>query len=85
MVVRPVQRRQAMLDAEIDRARSDIKAGTDQLDQGRSVDGDAFFAEWDAELEELEKIENTFGAAPDASFPGRGEWEARTRRLRTRG
>lgn len=30
-------------------------------------------------------LENTFGAAPDASFPGRGEWEVRTRRLRTRG
>ncbi len=30
-------------------------------------------------------LESTFGAAPGASFPGRGEWEARTRRLRTRG
>ena len=30
-------------------------------------------------------LDDTFGAAPDASFPGRGEWEARTRRLRTRG
>lgn len=53
--VRPFQQRQAILDAEIERARSDIEAGADQLDQGRSVDGGAFFAEWDAELEELEK------------------------------
>ena len=53
--VRPFQQRQAMLDAEVDRARSDIKAGADQLDQGRIVDADTFFAEWDAELEELEK------------------------------
>ncbi len=73
-----------MLGAEIDRARSDIEAGSDQLDRGRGVDGGTFFAEWDAELEDLEKLENTFGAAPGASFPGRGEWEARTRRLRTR-
>ena len=83
--VRRFQQRQAMLDVEIDGARSDIEAGADQLDQGRSVDGGAFFAEWDAELEELEKLENTFGATPNASFPGRDEWEARTRRLRTRG
>lgn len=53
--VRPFQHRQAMLDAEIDRARSDIEAGADQLDQGRIVDAGAFFAEWDAELEELEE------------------------------
>ena len=83
--VRRFQQRQAMLDVEIDRARSDIEAGADQLDQGRSVDAGAFFAEWDAELEELEELEKTFGAAPDASFPGRSEWEARTRRLRIRG
>ena len=31
-----------------------IKAGADQLDQGLIVDGDAFFEEWDAELDELE-------------------------------
>ena len=53
--VRPFQQRQAMLDAEIDRARSDIAAGAHQLDQGHIVDSGAFFAEWDAELEELEK------------------------------
>ena len=82
--VRLFQQRQVP-DAETDRARRDIEAGTDQLDQGRSADGGTFFAEWDAELEELEELKNTFGAAPDASFPGRNEWEARARRLRTRG
>ena len=52
--LRPFQRRQAVLDAEIDRARRVIKAGADQLDHGIIVDGDAFFEEWDAELDELE-------------------------------
>ena len=52
--LRPFQRRHAVLDAEIDRARRVIKAGAEQLDQGLIVDGDAFFEEWDAELDELE-------------------------------
>ena len=52
--LRPFQRRHAVLDAEIDRARRVIKAGADQLDQGLIVDGDAFFEEWDAEVDELE-------------------------------
>lgn len=49
--MRPLQYRQAVLDAEIDRARSDIEAGADQLDQGLIVDAGTFFAEWDTELE----------------------------------
>ena len=52
--LRPFQRRHAVLDAEIDRARRVIKAGAEQLDQGLIVDGDAFFEESDAELDELE-------------------------------
>ena len=52
--LRPFQHRQAVLDAEIDRARRDIEAGADQLDQGRIVDADAFFEEWDAELDAFE-------------------------------
>ena len=52
--VRLFQHRQAVLDAEIDRARGDIEAGADQLDQGRVVDADAFFEEWDADLDALE-------------------------------
>ena len=52
--LRPFQHRQAVLDTEIDSARRGIEAGADQLDQGRIVDGDTFFEEWDAELAELE-------------------------------
>lgn len=52
--LRPFQHRHAVLAAEIERARGDIAAGADHLDRGRVVDGDAFFEEWDAELDELE-------------------------------
>ena len=52
--LRPFQHRHAVLDAELDRARRGIKAGADQLDEDRIVDGDTFFEEWDAELAELE-------------------------------
>ena len=52
--LRPFQRRQAVLDAEVDRARTAIEVGADQLERGLIVDGDAFFEEWDAELDELE-------------------------------
>lgn len=41
--MRPFQRRQAVLDAENDRARRHIEAGADQLDLGRIVDAEAFF------------------------------------------
>lgn len=40
--------------AEIDRARAMIEVGAAQLDQGRGLDGESFFAEWDAELDALE-------------------------------
>ena len=36
------------------RARAMIREGVDQLDSDRTVDGATFFAEWDAELAELE-------------------------------
>lgn len=52
--LQPFQHRHAVLDAELDRARRGIKAGADQLDEDRIVDGDTFFEEWDAELAELE-------------------------------
>lgn len=52
--LRPFQHRQAVLDAEIGRARRNIEAGADQLDQGRIVDADAFFEAWDAELDAFE-------------------------------
>lgn len=52
--VRPFQHRHAVMDAELDRARREIEAGAGQLDEGRTVEGDAFFEEWDAELDERE-------------------------------
>ena len=60
--VRPLQYRQAVLDAEIDRARSDIEAGADQLDQGLIVDAGTFFAEWDTELERAHRAPATSSA-----------------------
>ena len=49
------QRRRAVLRAEIERARGEIAAGADDLDQGRIVEGDLFFREWDADLDEREE------------------------------
>ena len=52
--VRLLEDRQAARRAEIERARAMIREGVDQLDSDRTVDGATFFAEWDAELAELE-------------------------------
>ena len=52
--LRQFQHHHAVLAAETERARGDIKEGADQLDRGRIVDGDVFFEEWDGELDELE-------------------------------
>ena len=52
--VRLLEVRHVLLQAELDRARAMIGDGAEQLDQGLTVDGKAFFAEWDAELAELE-------------------------------
>lgn len=53
--LRPYRRRRAVLRAEIERARGKIAAGADDLDQGRIVEGDVFFREWDADLDEREE------------------------------
>lgn len=53
--LRLFQHRRAMLRAEIERARRAIAAGADDLDQGRIVEGDVFFREWDADLDEREE------------------------------
>jgi|GEM_PF-6076161 len=37
--------------AELERARALIEEGGDQLARGQVVDGDAFFREWDEELD----------------------------------
>ena len=52
--VRLLQDQIALRQAEIDRARAAIQVGAEQLAQGRTVEGETFFAEWDAELDELE-------------------------------
>ena len=52
--IRPFQHHHAVLEAEIARARGEIEIGAQDLDQGRSVDAEAFFARWDAELDRLE-------------------------------
>lgn len=52
--VRLLEDRHALRQAEIDRARSLIHEGAEQLDEGKVMDGDLFFREWDAELDELE-------------------------------
>ena len=53
--LRSFQHRRAVLRAEIERARGEIAAGADDLDQGRIVEGDAFFREWDADLDGREE------------------------------
>ena len=53
--LRPFQHRRAVLRAEIERARGEIAAGGDDLDRGRIVEGDVFFREWDADLDEREE------------------------------
>ncbi len=53
--LRLFQHRRAVLRAEIERARGKIAAGVDDLDQGRFVEGEVFFREWDADLDEREE------------------------------
>lgn len=52
--IRLLEDHQARLQAEVERARSLIQEGADQLDRGEVVDGETFFREWDEELEALE-------------------------------
>jgi|GEM_PF-1923889 len=49
--VRLLEDRYARRQAEIDRARTLIREGAEQLTAGPVVDGDLFFKEWDAELD----------------------------------
>ena len=49
--VRLLEDQQALRQAEIERARALIRERADQLADGRTVDGEAIFKEWDAELE----------------------------------
>lgn len=52
--LRLLEDRQALSQAELERARALIQEGADQLDRGEVIDGDTFFREWDEELDELE-------------------------------
>ena len=52
--VRLLEDQQARRQAEIERARALIREGAEQLADGRTMDGEAFFKEWDAELAEVE-------------------------------
>ena len=52
--IRLLEHRQAHQRAELERARSLIQIGAEQLDRGETVDGESFFREWDEELDELE-------------------------------
>ena len=53
--LRLFQHRRAVLRAEIERARGAIAAGAGDLDQGRIVEGEVFFRDWDADLDEREE------------------------------
>ena len=44
-----IRRRQV----ELQRARALIREGADLLDRGEVIDGEAFFAKWDEELDDL--------------------------------
>jgi len=46
--------RQARRQAALERARTQIQEGADQLDRNEVVDGQSFFREWDQELDALE-------------------------------
>ena len=52
--VRLLQDQHQHHQAEFDRARRMIAAGAGDLARGRVIEAEAFFAEWDAELDTLE-------------------------------
>lgn len=52
--IRLLEDQQKRRQAELERARALIKEGADQLDQGKVIDGETFFREWDDELDALE-------------------------------
>ena len=53
--VRLLEDRMAEREAELDRVRTLIHEGADDIDRGNLIDAETFFAEWDAELDELER------------------------------
>ena len=55
--LRLLEDQHARRQAEIERARELIQQGADQLDRGEVVDNEAFFSEWDEELDALEGVQ----------------------------
>ena len=49
--VRLLEHQHRMREAELNSLRDKIAAGAAELNAGRVVDGDRFFAEWDQELD----------------------------------
>jgi antitoxin ParD1/3/4 len=49
--IRLLEDHQERRQAELARARALIQEGADQLDRGEVVDGEAFFREWDDEID----------------------------------
>ena len=49
--VRLLEHQHRMREAELNSLRAKIAAGAAEIDAGRVVDGDRFFAEWDEELD----------------------------------
>ena len=52
--LRLLEDRQERRRVELERARTLIQEGADQLDRGQVIDGETFFREWDEELDALE-------------------------------
>lgn len=52
--LRLVEDQQRHREAMIERARSLVQEGADQVDRGQTIDADTFFADWDQELADQE-------------------------------
>lgn len=52
--LRLLEDRQALNQAEVERARAHVQEGAEQLDRGDVVDAAEFFSGWDSELDALE-------------------------------
>lgn len=53
--IRLLEDRVVRREAELEHLRRLIREGADDIDRGDVVDAEAFFAEWDAELDDLER------------------------------
>ncbi len=49
--IRLLQDYQARFQAEIERVKFLVREGSEQIDRGKMVDGETFFAEWDRETD----------------------------------